>query len=484
MRPTISKSSGCLPAVFMLASLLLSGCSLEPAYERPASPVTFLRPGQEMPTEAPDTSSLFTDEEAQLLDSLDHSKQLRTLVAGALAHDRDYQIILLRVEEARAEYGIANAERLPAVQLSGEMVRQQFDNRSLNEVNGQRYATASIGISNYELDFFGRMRSMSKAARHRFLSTQLGQQAARKALITEVARQYLVLRSANDVVKKADLLLNYQQSLVEISKHQVNAGALSREDFKKTAQALDMAEQHAAEAVQRVKAARNALELMSGYRSPIRTVGELPSVWEPDQADAAWLVNLHSEKLLERYDVRAAEERLKAANASIGAARAAFFPSVQLSTGAGVASEHFHDLFSHSTGTWLFMPQVNIPIFDGGRNQSNLDLANIRKDIAVATYERTIQRAFKDMADAFFERDALMQRIRSQAALNELAQDQLATRQAQLSRGDVSKLDELNALIQAVETSQVLSETKLRIQFNMLNLYQILYGADATAVVS
>lgn len=470
-----------IPALAALAALLVQGCSLQPAYERPVASI----PGAagQAASNSPGLAASLWPEELQLFESLDRTGQLKSLALTALQHAADYRLALLQVEQARAQAGIAQAEHLPTLAATAQAVRQQFDDRALNEVYGQRYSTATLGVTGFELDFFGRASSLSETARHQYLSTRLGQQAARKALLIEVARQYLALRASGDQARSAAALLQARDKLADLAQRQVALGSLSREGLHEALRLQAEARQQASDTQQQLAQARSALGALTGYQAS--SVVDAPTSGDGKYSSATipWLANLQSQALLKRFDVLAAEERLKAANASIGAARAAFFPSIQLSTGAGIASPHLDGLFSRGTGTWLFMPQVTVPLFDGGRNRANLDLATVRKAIGVASYEKTIQHAFKDMSDGLAERQALLQRLHSQAAVNQLAQDQLATRRAQLLRGDASKLDELVAHIQALETAQILSDTQLHVQLNLLTLYQVLYGADASAVV-
>lgn len=473
-----------LPAVLGIAVATLAGCSLVPRYERPELPLQILAASTELEQQAVPLLTLLSEEEIDLVDGLNRAGQLKQLTVQALLHNRDYRIANLRVEQARAEYGIAKAHRLPSVQAAALVERQEFNDDSLNAMFGQRYSTASIGISSFEIDFFERTKALSDVALHQYLATELGQQAARKALILEVAQRFLWMRAEALRKEKIDALLAHRKEQAYFIRRQVESGALSKEELQAVMRLLAQAHQQSREAAHKLGSARNALELVTGYTAPIETDGRGLDTWENDQAEADWLARLSSEKLLGRFDVQKAEEQLKASNASIGAARAAFFPSITLSTSAGVASQHLHDLFSHGTGTWLFVPHINIPLFDGGRNQANLDVATVRKQLSVANYEIVIQHAFKDMVDRFAERDALLSRIRSQSALDDLAQDHVERRTFQAARGDISKLEKLMAQIQAVETERALIDTKLAIRLNLLSLYRVLYGADASAIPS
>ncbi|QHA82019.1 efflux transporter outer membrane subunit [Pseudomonas mediterranea] len=472
------------PAILAVALAMLAGCSLTPRYDRPELPLPRLTEPLEQERGACSASTLLSEEEVSLLDSLDGSGTLKCLAVQALLHNRDYRISILRVEQARAEYGVSKADRLPIVQATGQVTRQQFSNRALNEVYGQRYSSATISINDFELDFFERAKALSEVSLHGYLSSELGQRATRKALLAEVAQRYLLMRAAVSRQESSKALLEHRQKQLFLAQRQVESGDIPGEELRSVRVVLAQAEQQANEADLQAAKARNSLEREIGYAIAINATDSLPNAGERALGEAPWLANLSSNKLLERFDVQQAEEQLKASNASIGAARAAFFPSIRLSTGAGIASKHLHDLFSNNTGTWLFIPQINIPLFEGGRNQANLDIANTRKEISVANYEITIQNAFRDMIDGLGEREALLLRTRSQAELNDLAQEQLKHRKIQVERGDASQLEGLVAQIQAIQTEQALIDTKLAIQLNLLSLYRVLYGTDASAIPS
>ena len=432
MQSTFSpaKSTAWMATFLAIAVATASGCSLTPSYERPAQSLPmlsgFISPA---PTDK-DMRTLLSAEELNFLDGLDSSGQLKVLAVRGLQHNRDYAVAVLRVEQARAEYSLSDADSMPSLRASGQMERQHFNNKALNKTYGQRFSAATIGISDFELDFFGRVKALSESARHEYLATKLGQQAARKALIAEVAHRYLLMRAAASRLQGADAVLVHRKTQLRLAQKQESAGDISREELQAIHAFQAQAEQQAEEASLQLDKARNALEHEIGYELAIDTDRQ-QRAGEAENPAPIWLSNLTSDHLLQRFDVQAAEERLKAANASIGAARAAFFPSITLSTSSGIASEHLHDLFSNGTGTWLFAPQINIPLFDGGRNQANLDLAKARNEVGIANYEKAIQSAFREMADGLHEREALLQRARSQSALNDIAQEQLFNRQAQ-----------------------------------------------------
>lgn len=485
MRPTYCKTilSAWASVVLTLVMVVINGCSLVPDYQRPEAPFPQLKQTDDAHAGTSDKPVL-TDQEASLLVSLDRSGQLQALVEKALHHNRDYQIGTLRVDQARAEYGVLKAERLPVIEATGHMQRQAFNKRSLNDAYGQRYSAATLGISDFELDFFGRLNALSEASRHEYLATTLGQQAARKALLLEVAQRFLTLRAVGQRQGTATALLKHHRQQLSSAEQQFQSGEISEEQLKDLRAVAIHAQQQVEDQNVRFAKARNSLEHGVGYSVSV-DVSRLDSApLDAAHLSASWFADLSSNQLLKRYDVLAAEQQLKAANAYVGAARAAFFPTIRLSTAGGLASRNLGDLFAHGTGTWLFVPQITLPIFDGGRNQANLDIAQARKQISVAQYEQTIQNAFRDMADAFSEREALILRVRSQSELNELAQEVMLRRQGQLLRGDITQLDELAAQIQAVQTKQALMDTHFAIQMNLLSLYRALNGADATAISS
>lgn len=472
-----------MAAFLAVSTAMVSGCSLSPHYVRPAVPLPIISGlASPAPTEHV-IESLLTAEERCLLNRLDGTGQLEALAARGLQHNRDYALAVLRVEQARAEYGLAHGNSMPSLRAKGLLERQNFNNRAFNEIYGERFSAATVGINDFELDFFGRLAALTESARHEYLASEFGQQAARKALVAEIAQRYLAMLAAANRHKSAKALLTQRDIQLRLAEQQESAGNISREELQ-AVQALHAQAEHLADdAALQFDKARNAVEHEIGYEVSI-DLDRVNDAGDSDLPAPTWLANVTSDHLLWRFDVQAAEEQLKAANASIGAARAAFLPSITLSTSAGLASEHLHDIFSNGTGTWLFAPQISIPLFDGGRNQANLDLATARKEVSIANYEKAIQGAFRDMADGLIEREALLLRAQSQSALNDIAQEQFLSRRSQALRGDASRFDELASHIQAIQTEQALHETRLAIQLNLLSLYRVLYGANASAISS
>ncbi|MDF7793768.1 efflux transporter outer membrane subunit [Pseudomonas syringae] len=465
----------------MLASLVLSGCSLIPAYQRPVLPVPVDQVSAVVA--APNTSTalvLSADEEA-LAGELSPKEELRGLLQSALAFNRDFRVAVLRVEEARAMRGITRADRFPTLAAGVERDRQHFDNAAADERYGQDISIASVGVSDFELDFFGRVRSLSEAARHDYLASTYGQQAARSALIAEVARAWLAERLAAAVQQDAQAVHEARLMLVKAAEEQQRQGALSLDDLM--AQRLDTlsAQQQVQDAASDHANASQALLLLTGYSTVLpATKPDTPELTAALVDTPAWLSNLPSQRLLERFDIRQREEALKASNANIGAARAAFFPSIKLSTGVGLQSDSLRTLFSNGSGAWLFTPQVNLPLFDGGRNQANLDLAKVRQQIAVAEYEKAVQNAFREMSAVLTRRQQALNHVRNEVERVALVQEKVRRLSFELNAGAVERTALLVSTLRIAEADAAARKSLDALQQNRIDLFRVLHGAEPT----
>ncbi|CAM3239665.1 RND transporter [Pseudomonas floridensis] len=466
----------------VLLTLLVSGCSLAPDYQRPAMPVPDRQSSSLAASEQTATHATLTPEEASLIAELAPQGDLRTLVLSALAFNRDFRITGLRVEEARAMRGVTVADRWPTVAAGLERDRQHFDSKAADERYGQDITLASLGVSSFELDFFGRVRSLSDAARHDYLATVYGQQAARSAVIAEVAQAFLNERLAAALQRDAQSIHDSRRLLVSLAEEQQRCGAISLDEVAVQRVEALTAQQQLQDAISDHARAAQALLLLTGYSAPLPT----PSLESPQLMAAALqtpsaLLNLPSERLLERFDVRQREEDLKASNANIGAARAAFFPSIMLSTGIGVQSDSLRTLFSHASGAWLFTPQLNLPLFDGGRNRANLDLAQVRKQIAVAEYEKTIQRAFRETADVLTRRQQALDHVRDDVERVALVQEKVRRMTFELDAGNADRSTPLTAAIRVARADATFHTSLNELQQNRIDLYRVLRGAEPVA---
>ncbi|MCF5651255.1 efflux transporter outer membrane subunit [Pseudomonas syringae] len=463
----------------MLASLVLSGCSLIPAYQRQALPVPVDQVSAVVAAANTSTVVVLSADEEALAGELSPKGELRGLLQSALAFNRDLRVAVLRVEEARAMRGITRADRFPTLAAGVERDRQHFDNAAADERYGQDISIASVGVSDFELDFFGRVRSLSEAARHDYLASTYGQQAARSALIAEVARAWLAERLAAAVQQDAQAVHEARLMLVKAAEEQQRQGALSLDDL--IVQRLDTlsAQQQVQDAASDHANASQALLLLTGYSTALpATKPDTPELTAALVETPPWLSNLPSQRLLERFDIRQREEALKASNANIGAARAAFFPSIKLSTGVGLQSDSLRTLFSNGSGAWLFTPQLNLPLFDGGRNQANLDLAKVRQQIAVAEYEKAVQNAFREMSAVLTRRQQALNHVRNEVERVALVQEKVRRLSFELNAGAVERTALLVSTLRIAEADAAARKSLDALQQNRIDLFRVLRGAE------
>ncbi|RMP74690.1 RND efflux system, outer membrane lipoprotein [Pseudomonas syringae pv. atrofaciens] len=463
----------------MLASLILSGCSLIPAYQRPVLPVPVDQVSAVVAAANTSTALVLSADEEALAGELSPKDELRGLLQSALAFNRDLRVAVLRVEEARAMRGITRADRFPTLAAGVERDRQHFDNAAADERYGQDISIASVGVSDFELDFFGRVRSLSEAARHDYLASTYGQQAARSALIAEVARAWLAERLTAAVQQDAQAVHEARLMLVKAAEEQQRQGALSLDDLM--AQRLDTltAQQQVQDAASDHANASQALLLLTAYSTalPLSTP-DTPALTAALIETPPWLSNLPSQRLLERFDIRQREEALKASNANIGAARAAFFPSIKLSTGVGLQSDSLRTLFSNGSGAWLFTPQLNLPLFDGGRNQANLDLAKVRQQIAVAEYEKAVQNAFREVSAVLTRRQQALNHVRNEVERVALVQEKVRRLSFELNAGAVERTALLVSTLRIAEADAAARKSLDALQQNRIDLFRVLRGAE------
>lgn len=447
----------------LAASLALAGCAnLAPTYERPAAPVASQWPVPQ--TTAADAKAadlgwreFFTD------------PKLQSLIEQALANNRDLRVAMLNVQRAQAQYGVQRADRLPSVNAGVGQTAQH-----IGGVTTRQY-TATLGVSAYELDLFGRVRNLTDAALQQYLATDDARRSAQISLVAEVANSYLTLAADQERLRLAEQTLLARQDSLRLTQRLQAAGVSSTLDLRQAEIAAETAQSDLASLTAQVAQDRNALELLVGQ--PLQ-----PAQWPVAGTDAAVTqtaelsAGLPSDVLLARPDVQQAERTLQAANANIGAARAAFFPRISLTASAGSASNALGDLFRAGTGMWSFVPQVSLPIFDAGRNQANLTIAKVDRDIAVAQYEKSIQSAFRDVADALAQRATLGQQVASQQRLVTQTQDALRLAEARFAKGLDDRLATLDAQRSLYSAEQGLIAARLAQQANRVTLYKALGG--------
>ena len=463
-----------LPSVLMLLSLC--GCQLAPPHVRPEMPTA-----PDYPVEfAGDTSA---GSVAQTLGWRDFfaDPRLEVLVSAALERNRDLAIAVAQVDEARGVYRIQRSDRLPTVGVSADATRTRLNAASLNTDTAsvaqsavvERYSFGA-GTSSFELDFWGRVRNLSTAARAQYLSTLQAMRAFRLSLIREVAFAYLESREAFERIALAEATVKSRRDGLRIAQRRLDAGVTSALDSRQAETLLTQAETELA--ALRLAKARSDNLLATLVGGPIdEPLPEALPLAQQGQLEAL-AAGLPSDLLNARPDILAAEERLRAARANIGAARAAFFPTITLTGSYGYVSTDLGNLVGDSGRTWSFGPAIDVPIFDYGRRRGNLAAANARGSIALADYERAIQAGFQEVADALAGRRYLADQVDAQQRAT-IAQRGLAQfAQTRYREGVVSYLEVLDAERSLFAAEQALLQVRREEAENLVTLYIALGG--------
>lgn len=450
-----------------LVAALAGGCSLIPDYLRPAAPVPEVFPNApQAAAEAPAADTIawrdhFTD------------AHLREVIALALANNRDLRVAALNIEKARAQYGVQRADLYPAIGASGGQTAQRLRDDS-GDGNVSRTYSATIGFSAYELDFFGRIRSLNAQALELYLGTEEARRSAQISLVAEVANAWLTLAADRERLALAQRTLETRQKSLDLTQRSFDAGAVSALDLRQAETLLQGARADAARYRSVVAQDEHALALLAG--------ASVPTEWLPSQlpdsvaAIAELAAGVPSETLARRPDILQAERSLRAANANIGAARAAFFPRITLTAAAGTASTSLGDLFGSGSGTWSFVPQIRVPIFEAGRLQASLDVAEVQRDIQVAQYEKAIQSAFREVADVLAERATLTDQLDARRRLVDASAASFTLSDARYRGGVDSYLGLLDAQRALYVAEQDLIGVRVAEAANRVTLYKVLGG--------
>lgn len=457
------------PVVALLSAAVLCACaSMAPDYQRPALPVpdAFAAADTVAANAAPASEigwrEFFSD------------PKLRDVIDAALANNRDLRVAALNIERARGLYGIREADALPTVTAGASGIAQRVPaTLSVNDrATVSRQYSVALGVSAYELDLFGRVRSLRDAALQQYLASEDARRATQIGLVAEVASAYLQLAADRQRLELARATLASQRSSYDLIRRRFELGVSSDLDVRQAQTTVDSARADVARFTGFVAADRNALALLAG--TPIR------DEWLPRDRVAPTLIELPgglpSEVLLRRPDVVEAERQLQAANANIGAARAAFYPSISLTASAGTASAALSDLFKGGSGTWAFIPQISLPIFDHGRNRAGLQVAEAERDIRVADYERAIQVAFREVADALGFRTTLAEQLQAQTDLVGAAEQAHRLSRARYDSGVDDYLGVLDAQRALYAARQARIGAELEQQLNLVTLYRALGG--------
>ncbi len=461
-------------AVLTVASALVAGCTMAPAYKQPPMPTASSYPAEGQPELGPASAKaigwrgFFAD------------PRLKRLVEAALSNNRDLRIAVARIEEARGQYRVQRADLLPTVQGQGSAARARSQSPVSAASGGPGAQTltsyqAGLGITSFELDFWGRVRSLSNAGRAAYLATVEAERAFRISLIADVASSYLALREAEERIALAEATVDSRSRGLDIAKLRLDAGVTSALDYRQAETLLTQAQTELANLRRTRAAARNQLEVLVGGPIGEPLPEALPLV---DQGIGPQLgAGLPSDLLLNRPDILQAEQQLRAANANIGAARAAFFPKITLTGSGGYESVELKNGVSQDGLSWSLGPaSLTLPIFDFGRNQGNLDVAKARQNIAVSTYEKTVQTAFREVADALAARRYLAEQIEAQERALVAQRNSAELAQLRYRNGVANYLEVLDAERNLFDAEQSLVATRRSQLDNLVTLYVALGG--------
>ncbi|MCE5262986.1 MAG: efflux transporter outer membrane subunit [Deltaproteobacteria bacterium] len=455
----------------VLTAALLGGCTLAPEYTRPAAPVPVQWPTGEAYGDAASTSSTAADLPWREVFT---DQRLQQVISIALANNRDLRLAALNVERAWAYYGIQRAELFPTVNAvgSGSKSRVPADLSSTGSAMTSERYDVNLGVSSWEIDFFGRIRSLKDRALEEYLATDQARRSAQISLISAVANTYLTLAADREALKLVASTLETQESSYRMIRKLQDVGLASDVDLRQAQSQVDVARGDVARYTQLAALDENALNLLVGSPLPPALLpADLESVRPPKEIDPG----LSSEVILRRPDVLAAEHLLRAANANIGAARAAFFPRIALTAAIGTASADLSGLFKGGSGTWAFSPQIVMPIFDA-RTWSAYDVTKADREISVTQYEKAIQAAFREVADALAVRGTVDRRIAAQQSLIEAVAEAYRLSNARYTRGIDSYLGVLDAQRALYAAQQGLIMLHLVRLANRVTLYSVLGG--------
>lgn len=453
-------------AAFVLLPLHLAACSLAPAFTQPKAPVpeSIAVP----PAGAVSMDGMFHVGPWGFF----HDQRLQALIGAASRQNRDLRQALLAIEEAGAQYRVQRADRLP--QISGraeDAYEGVFDDKAGNRYGDNKYS--ATGVALFELDLFGRLKSLSDAALQRYLATEEAEKAVRIALVSQVAQSYLAERLAAELGLLAERTLKSRQASYAFVERRIQSGQSSLLDLEQARGLVEAARADAATRKDERIRAENALALLVGSFAEQQLPPPLALM---EQRLAELPEGIHSTALLKRPDILEAEFNLRAANAEIGAARAAFFPSISLTGSLGSQSDELRLLFDGVTSFWSFLPAISLPIFSGGRNKANLDLAEVRKEKEIVQYEQRIQTAFREVADGLLTRAALAEKLAAQQRYLHSQRLVLQLAISNYTNGAVTYLTVLDAQRSVFEAERSLLAARREQLVNDIALYAALGG--------
>ena len=465
-------------ALSSLAAMIvfLGGCAtLAPEYLRPEAPVPGAWPsGPAYKTEAGESSGMAASDISW--HAFIENENLRKLISLALENNRDLRVAALNIEKSQAQYQIRRADLFPAVNAGYSETDQRVPATisSTGEGSSVHQYTVGLGFSAYELDLFGRVQSLKDQALEQYLATEQARQSVQLSLVAEVAGNYLNLAADRERLKLAQDTLASRKASYSLIKSRFDAGVVTALALQQAQTTVDSARVDIALYISQIARDGNALTLVVG--------SSIPAVLLPeDRVEAiSSLKNipaeLPSDVLLRRPDILQAENLLKGANANIGAARAAFFPRITLVTSIGTGSDQLAGLFKPGNDMWNFAPRIDLPIFNAGANRANLKVAEVNRDIAVAQYEKAIQTAFREVADALAQQGTIDDQLAAQQSLTDATAESYRLSEARYDKGIDSYLNVLDSQRSLYSAQQNLITTRLSRLTNLVTLYKVLGG--------
>ena len=440
--------------------LALTGCTMMPDYKRPSASVAGQYPGVTRTDESRVADIPWQDFLAE--------KRLKKLIELALTNNLDFRVAMLNVEQSQAQYRITRSVSFPTVDGIGSFTRSYAAGVTANQWS------ASLGTTAYEVDLFGRVRSLNRQALENYFATAEAQRSAQITLVAEVANEYFALREAEEQLRLARQTLAAVQESYDLNQATFNAGASSELDLRTAEGQVETAKINVLTYERQIAQANNYLTLLVG--EPLPTDLPAPRSLNDTNLVAEIPAGLPSELVQRRPDILEAEHTLKAANANIGAARAAFFPTITLTASIGSTSSQLTKLFGSGTGVWSFAPQITVPIFTAGQNKADLDAAKVSTRIDVANYQKAIQTAFREVADALVANSSYAEEIKEQTALITAQQRRYDLANLRYRQGDDTYLNVLSAQQDLYSAQQGQIQAQYNKLASQISLYKALGG--------
>ncbi|MBM4288268.1 MAG: efflux transporter outer membrane subunit [Deltaproteobacteria bacterium] len=456
-----------------LAAVVLGGCTMTPKYSRPSAPIPVDWPSGPAYKNAAASPGAPLAEDLPWRDFFTDVK-LQEIITTALENNRDLRLATLNVERARALYRIQRAELYPAVEAGARASRERVHLSGTKGLTTVEQYGVNLGLTAWEIDFFGRIRSLAQSALEEYFATAQGRRSAQILLLAEIANAYLTLASDRENLKLAQSTLKTQQDAYNLIRRRFEVGLAPELDLRQAQTRLEAARVDVALYTELAAQDENALNLLAGALVPAALLPQELSTIKPM---AEVTPGLSSEVLLGRPDILQAESLLKAANANIGAARAAFFPRISLTSAFGTASGDLGGLFQSGSYVWNYAPRLVLPIFDA-RTWSGLKATRVEREIALTKYEKAIQTAFREVADALATRGTIGDQLAAQQSLVEATARAYQLSNARYEKGIDIYLTVLDAQRSLYAAQQGLIATRLAQLANQVRLYTVLGGGS------